>query len=456
MTAVRLSSLATSSKRALGSFGVILGLTLAAGCVLDPVFDFDSDGTVDLLDCAPQDPNIFPGAEELCNGLDDDCDGELGPEEIDGDSDGFLGCLNDCDDDLEEVFPGANEACNSRDDDCDGEIDEGVDGSVDLDADGVPCSEDCDDTDASLFPGNLENCDGADSDCDGDSACRLVQISAGDRYTCGVDPVGGIACWGPDDGGEHDKGQVSGAPTTREWVEVSAGSEHACALSQNGSITCWGGLLEELDKIPTGGDFVGVSAGGSHSCALRSSGQITCWGLKSSFELLGTSAVCSFDSEAYSSVVAGNNNTCAINSSGQVDCCGRNDHGQSAPPGDLRVSMLRPGWNHACGLTLDGEIRCWGIDQAHTYNFGQVDDQPSGVFVALGGRDDTSCAIRDPSADLDRIHCWGRDNYGQASQAPSEGQWAEVTAGAYHGCAVAVDGTVTCWGADSDGQATPP
>jgi alpha-tubulin suppressor-like RCC1 family protein len=189
--------------------------------------------------------------------------------------------------------------------------------------------------------------------------------------------------------------------------------------------------------------------------------------------LLGTSTECGFDSQPYSSVVAGNNNTCAIDSAHQVDCCGKNDHGQSEPPGDLTFSMLRPGWNHACGLTLAagsvqaGEVRCWGIDQEHIYNFGQVDDQPAGLFVALGGRDDTTCAIRastegspgddDDSAggNLDAIHCWGRSQQGQAS-APSAGEWIDVTVGAYHGCALAADGSVTCWGQNDVGQASPP
>ncbi|NUN14736.1 MAG: lamin tail domain-containing protein, partial [Myxococcales bacterium] len=37
--------------------------------------DSDSDGTFDLLDCAPLNPNISGAAAELCNGYDDDCDG---------------------------------------------------------------------------------------------------------------------------------------------------------------------------------------------------------------------------------------------------------------------------------------------------------------------------------------------------------------------------------------------
>lgn len=42
---------------------------------------------------------------------------------VDGDDDGFDGCVADCDDARPEVHPGAVEACNVRDDDCDGTLD---------------------------------------------------------------------------------------------------------------------------------------------------------------------------------------------------------------------------------------------------------------------------------------------------------------------------------------------
>jgi Putative metal-binding motif/Secretion system C-terminal sorting domain/HYR domain len=77
-------------------------------------------------DCNDSDGTIHPGAPELCDGLDNDCDGNVPANEADADNDGYRLCENDCDDTNAAVNPGATEICNGIDDDCDGEIDEGT------------------------------------------------------------------------------------------------------------------------------------------------------------------------------------------------------------------------------------------------------------------------------------------------------------------------------------------
>jgi len=170
--------------------------------------DNDGDGftpDVDPLvangnDCNDNNPLINPDATEFCDSIDHDCDGivdGLGCEICtDSDNDGFFaqagcGTLVDCNDSDNTVRPNATEICDVVDNNCDGVIDEGFDltsdpancGScsnacasgfcvnsacTDNDGDGFSVVDgDCNDNDLNIFPGATEICDGADNDCDG-------------------------------------------------------------------------------------------------------------------------------------------------------------------------------------------------------------------------------------------------------------------------------------------------
>jgi putative metal-binding protein len=101
--------------------------------------DGDGDLFTEAQDCNDNNPNIFPGAAEPCDGLDNDCDGvvdESCAACTDADHDGFFaqaGCQTaiDCSDSDATIRPTAPELCDAVDNDCDGQADEDFDLATD-------------------------------------------------------------------------------------------------------------------------------------------------------------------------------------------------------------------------------------------------------------------------------------------------------------------------------------
>ena len=149
-------------------------------------------------DCNDANPAINPAAAEACNGRDDNCNGiadfQVAPgdyedDDADGAADPRCGAAGtDCDDRDPRSRPGAPEICDGRDNDCNGRVDEGtatIPWYVDRDNDGygstataavmsceppvgrVSVAGDCDDNDPARHPGVVDLCDALDNDCDG-------------------------------------------------------------------------------------------------------------------------------------------------------------------------------------------------------------------------------------------------------------------------------------------------
>ena len=112
--------------------------------------DNDDDGFALDVDCNDNNADIFPGAEEVCDGVDNNCDGEVdgaGCNCTDNDNDGFFaqegcGTAVDCNDLNDLIKPGASEICDGIDNNCDNTIDEGFDLNTDLNNCGA-CSNVC-------------------------------------------------------------------------------------------------------------------------------------------------------------------------------------------------------------------------------------------------------------------------------------------------------------------------
>ena len=160
-------------------------------------------------DCNDLDPTAYPSANEICDEVDNNCDGQIDEDVlntfyIDADGDGFGNpdyTTQDCEvpvgysalgTDCDDGNPLANESttaetCDGVDNNCDGQVDEGLTSSwyADTDGDGygdsssilVACeapqgyvtdNTDCDDDNAWAYDISMaETCDGYDNNCDG-------------------------------------------------------------------------------------------------------------------------------------------------------------------------------------------------------------------------------------------------------------------------------------------------
>ena len=89
-------------------------------------------------------------------------------------------------------------------------------------------------------------------------------------------------------------------------------------------------------------------------------------------QLLGKSLLCIFmlllatsvadSEEGFTSVSAGENHTCGVRDTGTIECWGKNDYGQSTPPGGTFASVAA-GYRHTCGLRDTGAVECWGYNE---------------------------------------------------------------------------------------------
>ncbi len=226
-------------------------------------------------------------------------------------------------------------------------------------------------------------------------------IALGSSYTCALTSTGGVKCWG----WRNTYAEGNDDPTTKRLVPVdvngltsgisaiAAGTAHTCVLTSDGGVKCWGsngeGQLGDGTTInrATPVDVSGltsrvssIAANGYYTCALTSKGSVRCWGINLAGQLgngTTTNQTTPIDvsglTNGVTAITAGGTYTCALTSNGKVMCWGNNTQGQlgngtidqQIKPTDVSglssgIIAITAGDLHACALTLDGIVKCWG------------------------------------------------------------------------------------------------
>ncbi len=252
----------------------------------------------------------------------------------------------------------------------------------------------------------------------GPSGARMVQVGAGDNFSCGRTSAGLVQCWGNNGFGQLGNGTTASSNTpvnvslgSLRAMDLSVGRQHACIVTTGGAVACWGhnaqgqlGLgnttiyfTTPQTSMVTGA--IGVSAGAFHTCAVRTAGDVRCFGDNMHGQLGNGSLVASSTPVVasvaggitFDDVSAGYQHTCAHTTANTIHCWGDNSSRQvgNGMTTDMTVPyqigydyrMLDAGRFHSCALDLSNQLFCWGSGIGGTIGdgFTATRDMPTAV-----------------------------------------------------------------------------
>jgi len=303
------------------------------------------------------------------------------------------------------------------------------------------------------------------------------QLSAGLFGTsCGVDTAYVVWCWGRVIGNRPVR-QGSGVRIR----QVSTGSDHVCAIGADSLAYCFS-LIDpiaprhEWVAVPGGLRFRQIDASEFHTCAVTTGNRAFCWSapgegtLESPVPVKGGLQV--------RQIAAGFDFDCAVTTTSLAYCWGRDFHGQlgddrvrldhTSPrlvAGGHRFTKITAGLDHACAVTEDDAVFCWGGWEG-VGDGGSVDRYvPSPVaghhqFRRVNAGSSLTCGETPES----QTFCWGNnvagglgngtsltDPINRPVQVVGGLRFAQVTTGGFYACGRTAAGAGYCWGYNSDG-----
>lgn len=322
-------------------------------------------------------------------------------------------------------------------------------------------------------------------------------------HSCGLTLTGSAYCWGVNTFGELGDSSTTdrNLPTSVSggfvFTNLAAGRANTCGLIADGSAYCWGtnaaGQLGDgtttarLSPTPTAIGHKFTSIGFSDPitlppyevCGLETTGAVFCWGQDKSTPI---AVATSFSFTTLSAGIGGS--FCGIVAGGDAYCWGFDPYGQlgtdstsaftgftTTPArvlGAHAFTSISVGFGHACGITTDAHLYCWGDN-----TFGQLGDDHNelsslvpvlvagtGLYTSVTSGYDGTCAIGTTEA----AYCWGLSSNGNLGigqvndglftiPLPVLGgaHFASLSKGLINTCGVTTAHVAYCWGQGGSG-----
>ncbi len=179
-------------------------------------------------------------------------------------------------------------------------------------------------------------------------------------------------------------------------------------------------------------------------------------------------------------ISVGSGHACGVTTNGALKCWGANDFGElgtgSSSPSNVPVAVsglssgvrsVSAGADHTCAVLNSGALQCWGDNTSGQLGNGtttpsslpvNVSGLSSGVAAVSAGNSST-CALRTNGV----ASCWGAggllgNGTPNQSSVPVEfmSDVVSIDVGGTHACAVTTEGAVQCWGNNEQNQLGTP